>query len=145
MIISQALGKAILEVEISNISTHGLWLVVEDHEYFLPFEQFPWFRDAKLDEILDVQLLHEHHLHWPKLDIDLELVPLNEEPELGPKPGIINSDSEGLSLEEYFQRFILEHQDQMSETELARKLGVSRKSLWERRQRLGIPRKKKQN
>ncbi len=28
----------------------------------------------------------------------------------------------------------------MSETELAQKLGVSRKCLWERRQRLGIPR-----
>jgi DNA-binding NtrC family response regulator len=50
--------------------------------------------------------------------------------------------SEDLSLEDYFQRFVLEHQDSMSETELARKLGVSRKCLWERRQRLGIPRKK---
>lgn len=50
--------------------------------------------------------------------------------------------AEDLSLEEYFQRFVLEHQDSMSETELARKLGVSRKCLWERRQRFGIPRKK---
>jgi len=50
--------------------------------------------------------------------------------------------SEDLSLEDYFQRFVLEHQDSMSETELARKLGVSRKCLWERRQRLGIPRTK---
>ncbi len=49
---------------------------------------------------------------------------------------------ENLSLEDYFQRFVLEHQDSMSETELAQKLGVSRKCLWERRQRLGIPRKK---
>jgi DNA-binding NtrC family response regulator len=45
--------------------------------------------------------------------------------------------SEDLSLEDYFQRFVIEHQDSMSETELARKLGVSRKCLWERRQRLG--------
>lgn len=50
--------------------------------------------------------------------------------------------TEDLSLEDYFQRFVLEHQDTMSETELARKLGVSRKCLWERRQRLGIPRSK---
>jgi DNA-binding NtrC family response regulator len=50
--------------------------------------------------------------------------------------------SEDLSLEDYFQHFVLEHQDQMSETELAQKLGISRKCLWERRQRLGIPRKK---
>jgi two-component system, NtrC family, response regulator HydG len=48
--------------------------------------------------------------------------------------------NQDLSLEDYFQRFVLEHQDSMSETELARKLGVSRKCLWERRQRLGIPR-----
>lgn len=47
-----------------------------------------------------------------------------------------------LSLEDYFARFVLEHQDTMSETELAQKLGISRKSLWERRQRLGIPRRK---
>jgi len=49
---------------------------------------------------------------------------------------------EDLSLEDYFQRFVLENQEQMTETELAQKLGISRKSLWERRQRLGIPRKK---
>ncbi|MFZ5560353.1 MAG: sigma-54-dependent transcriptional regulator [Pseudomonadota bacterium] len=48
----------------------------------------------------------------------------------------------GLSLEDYFQHFVLEHQDHMSETELAQKLGISRKTLWERRQRLGIPRRK---
>lgn len=55
-------------------------------------------------------------------------------------------DTEGasdLSLEDYFQHFVLENQDRMSETELAQKLGISRKSLWERRQRLGIPRSKK--
>jgi DNA-binding NtrC family response regulator len=45
-----------------------------------------------------------------------------------------------LSLDDYFHRFVLENQDQMSETELAKKLGVSRKCLWERRQKLGIPR-----
>lgn len=47
-----------------------------------------------------------------------------------------------MSLEDYFQHFVLAHQDQMSETELAKRLGISRKSLWERRQRLGIPRRK---
>ena len=51
---------------------------------------------------------------------------------------------EGLSLEEYFQRFVLEHQDTLNETQLAKKLGISRKCLWERRQKFGIPRKKKE-
>ena len=54
-----------------------------------------------------------------------------------------DSDPEvDLSLEDYFQHFVLDHQDEMTETELAQKLGISRKCLWERRQRLGIPRKK---
>ncbi len=49
----------------------------------------------------------------------------------------------GLSMDDYFQRFVIEHQDEMSETDLARKLGVSRKCLWERRQKLGIPKRPK--
>ena len=59
----------------------------------------------------------------------------------GPDPSA-NEPAAGLSLEDYFQHFVLEYQDHMSETELAQKLGISRKSLWERRQRLGIPRRK---
>ncbi len=79
------------------------------------------------------------------LAIDLDLVKVDDdEPVSGEaRHRRTNSDpNEDLSLEDYFQRFVLEHQDSMSETELARKLGVSRKCLWERRQRLGIPRTK---
>ncbi|MFT4766327.1 MAG: two-component system response regulator HydG [Oleispira sp.] len=54
-----------------------------------------------------------------------------------------NETSQGdLSLDDYFMHFVLENEEGMNETDLARKLGVSRKCLWERRQRLGIPRKK---
>ena len=50
--------------------------------------------------------------------------------------------AESLSLDDYFIRFVTEHEQSMTETELARQLGVSRKTLWERRQKLGIPRKR---
>ena len=50
--------------------------------------------------------------------------------------------ADDLSLEDYFVRFVLENEDVMSETKLAKRLGISRKCLWERRQRLGIPRRK---
>ncbi len=56
-------------------------------------------------------------------------------------PGLEESDNSE-SLEDYFIRFVLEHQDEMTETEIAQRLGISRKSLWERRQRLGIPRRR---
>ena len=55
----------------------------------------------------------------------------------------VNSPKEGLSLEDYFRRFVLDHQDSLNETQLAEKLGISRKCLWERRQKYGIPRKRK--
>ncbi|MFT4763947.1 MAG: two-component system response regulator HydG [Oleispira sp.] len=61
------------------------------------------------------------------------------------EPEAINSHEANqgdLSLDDYFMHFVLENEDGMNETDLARKLGVSRKCLWERRQRLGIPRKK---
>jgi DNA-binding NtrC family response regulator len=82
------------------------------------------------------------------LGIDIELSDLDVEEFIGLAPQTASASStaheptEDLSLEDYFQHFVLEHQDHMTETELARKLGVSRKCLWERRQRLGIPRRK---
>lgn len=81
------------------------------------------------------------------LGIDIELDDLDEDDFIGLLPPQSGSNSgneptEDLSLEDYFQHFVLEHQDHMTETELARKLGISRKCLWERRQRLGIPRRK---
>jgi len=50
-----------------------------------------------------------------------------------------NNAGTDLSLEEYFKAFVQEHQGEMTETQLAQRLGISRKALWERRQRLGIP------
>lgn len=60
-------------VEILNVSSHGLWLLAKGCEYFLPSERFPWFKNAKVADICRVKLLHGYHLHWPALDVDLEL------------------------------------------------------------------------
>ncbi len=46
------------------------------------------------------------------------------------------------SLEAYFRRFVLENQGHLGEAELAKRLGISRKTLWERRQRMDLPRKR---
>ncbi|MCP5209563.1 MAG: sigma-54-dependent Fis family transcriptional regulator [Hahellaceae bacterium] len=81
-------------------------------------------------ELLDLDLDAETHL-------STGLVAMEEYPGDG-----FDEPEQDLSLEDYFQHFVLENEDKMSETELAQKLGISRKSLWERRQRLGIPRKK---
>jgi len=52
------------------------------------------------------------------------------------------AQEDATTLEDYFVRFVTEHEDTLTETELAQKLGISRKSLWERRQRLNIPRRR---
>ncbi len=66
-------GKHILKTEITNISEHGFWVFFGGKEYFLPFEKFPWFEEAKISEITDLRVVHEKYLHWPKLDVDLSI------------------------------------------------------------------------
>ena len=66
----------------------------------------------------------------------LGVEPLSEKPQQQP--------SQDLSLEEYFIQFVLDNQGNLTETELAKRLGISRKTLWERRNRFGIPRTKKE-
>jgi len=66
-------GKSTLETEITNISEHGFWIFFKGHEYFLSFKDFPWFKNARVSEIVDVKLLNGEHFYWSKLDVDLEL------------------------------------------------------------------------
>ena len=64
-------GKPTSGVEVSNVSPHGFWLLLGEEELFLPFTSFPWFRDATIAQISNVQLPSSRHLYWPDLDIDL--------------------------------------------------------------------------
>lgn len=66
-------GKNIFLVEVENISPTGIWLFVNGQEYFLPHDKYPWFKNAKISEIHNVELVNDYHLYWPDLDIDLEL------------------------------------------------------------------------
>lgn len=80
---SKPLGKHISETEVTNISQHGFWLLVGEKELFVPFKEFPWFKDAAVGSILKVELLHAGHLYWPDLDIDLAVESI-EHPERFP-------------------------------------------------------------
>jgi hypothetical protein len=66
-------GNRTSAVEVVNISIHGIWIHVLGHEYFMSHEDYPWFREATIAQIQNVKLLRGHHLHWPELDVDLEL------------------------------------------------------------------------
>ena len=66
-------GTGTSDIEVTNISLHGFWILIDDKELFLPFVNFPWFRKAKLDDLFNVELLNKNHLFWPSLDVDLTL------------------------------------------------------------------------
>ncbi len=102
-------GKAI-SASIENITPHGIWLVVLGREHFLDYRTFPYFRGQPQAAVKNVRLLHQRHLHWPALDVDLEIDNL-ENPQKYPlrwvevKPGIRNASKVAEKLNEYKARF----------------------------------------
>ena len=68
---SQALGKHTSQTEVTHVSSHGLWLLAGDQEYFLAFEDFPWFKDAPVGHVVHVEEPSPGHFYWPDLDVDL--------------------------------------------------------------------------
>ena len=70
---SQKRGKNISAAEIQNVSEFGIWMLVDEREYFLSYKEFPWFQKASVKQIYNFEFLHGRHLHWPDLDIDLAI------------------------------------------------------------------------
>jgi hypothetical protein len=68
---SQPLGNSILGVEVTNISSHGIWLLTKEGEYFLSYEEYPWFKDAPVSKIIKIEEPSPGHFYWPELDVDL--------------------------------------------------------------------------
>lgn len=68
---SQTPGKTTSELEVTNISSHGIWLFTNEEELFLSYQDFPWFKEAPIGKILKVEEPTSGHYYWPDLDIDL--------------------------------------------------------------------------
>jgi hypothetical protein len=58
-------------VELTNVSPHGLWLLLDEREVFLGFREFPWFANATISQLGRIERPSHHHLYWRDLDIDL--------------------------------------------------------------------------
>jgi hypothetical protein len=76
-------GANISQIEITNIDSQGICILVEDKEYFLSHENFPWFKESRLADILYVELYSGGHIYWLALDVDLSTTIL-ENPERYP-------------------------------------------------------------
>ncbi len=61
------------EIEVTHVSSHGVWLLADGQELFLSYDDFPWFIDAPIGKIINVEQASPGHLRWPDLDIDLAI------------------------------------------------------------------------
>jgi len=71
-------GVSTSHCEVTNISAFGFWLLVDDREYFIPFEDYPAFKSATVEQIYLVQRLSPDQIYWPNLDVDIELTALDK-------------------------------------------------------------------
>lgn len=71
-------GASTSTVEVTPVSRHGFWLLLDGEELLLPFADFPWFRQATIEQLSDVSWLSPDHLYWPQLDVDLSLASLRD-------------------------------------------------------------------
>ncbi len=76
-------GVATSLCEVTNITQHGFWLLVDNREYFVPFSDYPAFRSATVTQIYVVERIAPDQLYWPALDVDIDLRAL-ERPEAFP-------------------------------------------------------------
>ena len=75
---SGTFGRSISSAEVVHISAHGIWLLMNEKEYFLSYEDFPWFKNASVSDIFNIEMPHPGHLFWPSLDVDLHLDSINK-------------------------------------------------------------------
>ena len=80
---SQAFGENTSLTEVTNVSAHGLWLLSGETELFLSYKDFPWFKNAPIGEVLNVEEPTPGHFYWPDLDVDIGLETI-ENPERFP-------------------------------------------------------------
>lgn len=71
-------GFATSAAEVTHISRYGFWLLLGDEELLVPFEQFPWFRTATVEQLSNVEWPTQGHLYWPLLDVDLSVASIRD-------------------------------------------------------------------
>ena len=76
-------GMHTSETEVTHVSSHGVWLLADGQELFLSYDEFPWFKDAPIGKIMNIEQPVPGHFHWPDLDVDVDIKAI-EHPEAYP-------------------------------------------------------------
>jgi hypothetical protein len=71
--ISSESGTNISDCNITSINDLGIWILIENKEYFIPFSDYPGFKKASLNQIFQIRFLPPSQLHWEEIDVDIEL------------------------------------------------------------------------
>ncbi len=71
-------GRRTSASEVTNIGVHGFWFLDGDSEYFVPFKDYPEFREATVAQIHALRKAGPGQYHWPGLDLDIEAAALEE-------------------------------------------------------------------
>lgn len=66
-------GSYISPNEVTNIEPLGFWILIEGKEFFVPFEDYPIFKQATVQQLVNMEVTSPTQLHWPDLDADIEL------------------------------------------------------------------------
>ena len=74
----ETLGSDTSKVEIATVTRSGFWLVLDAERLFVPFAEFPWFREVSEKQLSKVERPHPDHLYWPDLDIDLAVASIRD-------------------------------------------------------------------
>ncbi len=68
---SSVLGSNTSAIEVTHISSHGIWLFAHNEELFMSYQDFPWFKEQAIGAVLNVEELSSGHYYWPAIDVEL--------------------------------------------------------------------------
>jgi hypothetical protein len=71
--LSETHGRNIFTSEVTAIGRDGFWLISDDKEFFVPYENYPAFRRATVEQIYSVREIAPGQFYWEELDIDIEI------------------------------------------------------------------------
>lgn len=87
-------GVSTSEIEVSLVSSKGFWLLLDNEELFVSYAEFPWFKQATVEQITTIERPSSNHLFWPLLDVDLSVESIRN-PGLFPLVSTPNRSSQG--------------------------------------------------
>ena len=71
-------GTTTFAAQVTNVSRHCLWILVDEEELVIPYSDLTWFKGGTIEQVVNVLCPSEDHLYWPDLDIDLSVASIRD-------------------------------------------------------------------